>query len=234
MKPNIRRLAAFLPLFLTTSANAAIAINLPGNTETAGWQELGTSFAGNTWTADGFPTAFPLADNPWPSDIAPNAPGSTSSATFGKSSGGGYFASTSIYNAGSPGTHFLTNASPIAGISTLVVQFDLGSPLADAPVFTYNGGTAGPAPEFALTAAGKFTSGFTGEPAPTTIHAWQWDLSDIPDPITDWNLDFSTAPHGTIYEMRLDSGDTFAQVIPEPGTAAIASLAILTLLRRRR
>lgn len=214
-------------------ADAAIVVNLPGTTETAGWHELGTAFAGNTWAIDGFPTSFPLAGNPWPGLIAPNVPGSSASAAFGKSSGGGYFASSTIYNAGTPGLHILADESPLADLSTLVIQFDLGSPLAAVPTFAFNGGTTGPAPVFAATRAGNHISGFSGTPEPTTVFAWQWDLRNL-GPISDWSLTFATVPHGTIYEIHLDGGDTFAQVIPEPGAAALAALSLVALLRRRR
>lgn len=216
-----------------TTADAAFVINLPGATESAGWHQLGTGYAGNTWAADGFPSSFPLAGNPWPGPIAPNVPGSSASAGFGKSSGGGYFASSSIYNAGSPGGHFLADNTPLVGISTLVVQFDLGSALAAVPTFSFNGGTAGPAPVFFDSGVGNHISGFSGPAAPTTVYAWQWDLSAL-GPITDWSLAFATVPHGTIYEIHLDVGDTFAQAIPEPGVAALASLTLVALLLRRR
>jgi hypothetical protein len=225
------------PALLVLAAShvqGAISIKLPGNSESAGWHELGTNYPGNTWAADGFPAAFPLAGSPWPGAITPNVAGSDASAVFGKSSGAGYFASSSIYNAGAAGTHFLSDANPLANIQTLVVQFDLGSPLADTPIFTFNGGTAGPAPAFSATADGNHLTGFGGPPSPTTVHAWQWDLSSISDPITDWSIAFTTAPHGTIYEAYLDAGDLFAQVIPEPSSVLLATLASSALLRRRR
>lgn len=219
-----------LLLALTVPCHAAISFSLPGNSESAAWNGLNNA---NYTSAAGFPS-FPTATNLWPSSLTPDS-GSTLGGSFNKVSGGGYFATASLYDAGTPGTFRITDLASVANLQTVVFQADLGSVLEGAPVLSFNGGTQGLAAGFTATSAGNFSGGFGGSPAPTTNHAWQWDLSGVSGPITEFAIGWTTAPHGTIYRLDLAAGDSFTQVIPEPSTAllGLATLTLATFRRRR-
>jgi hypothetical protein len=218
---------------LTIPCYAAITISLPGNSESALWTGLGNvkypSSAGyNTFGTN----SGPFNSNPALALLAPDA-GSTLGGTFTKASGGGYFASTSIYNFGVPGTLIVADTAALASLKTVVFQLDLGAPLAGAPTLSYNGGSQNLTPNNQTTSTGLFLSGFSGPPSPTTNYAWQWDLSAAG--ATSYAITFTTIPHGSIYRIDLAAGDTFAQVIPEPSSALLGGTALaLTFFRRRR
>lgn len=217
-----------LLLALTAAgAHAAVTYNLPGTMETAGWDQLNrtdTSF----WDDNGFPTAGPAA---WPGAVAANAAGSTSSAVLSKLSGGAYFAGASIYNAGMPDVLTLGDTSPQAGLSSIIFQADLGSALAGVSL-SYNGGSQALAADFTGTSAGSHLSGFGGPPEPTTNFIYQWDVRGLG--VSEYEITFSTVPHGTIFELNLATGEGFAQVVPEPSAALLGGAAGLLLLARRR
>lgn len=216
---------------LTAPCHAALTISLPGSSESAIWSGLNNV----NYTAAGGYNTFGTNQSPFNSDPALAAliadAGSTLGGTFEKTSGGGYFASTSIYNFGVPGTFAVTDPSPLGSLETVVFQMDLGSPLNDTPVLNFNGGTQALAPDFQATSPGNFTFAFGGPPAPTTNHAWQWDISAAG--ATSYEIVFTTFEHGTIFQLDLAAGDTFTQVIPEPSTSLLG-LAALTLTARRR
>jgi len=218
-----------LLLALAIPCNAAISFTLPGNSESAAW--TGLTSANYPFSA-GFPS-FPTSTNPWPSALTPDS-GSVLGGSFNKVSGGGYFASSSIYDAGTPGTFRITDLASIVNLDTVVFQADLGSVLGSAPLLSYNGGTQNLAADFSTTSTGSFVTGFGGPPSPTTNHAWQWDLSGVPAPVTEFAIQWTTAPHGTIYRLDLAAGDSFSQVIPEPSAALLAALSITLAASRRR
>lgn len=225
------KLAVFAALILP--CQAAISLALPGNSENAVWSALNNikypSSAGyNTFGTN----TSPFHSNPTLAALDADT-GSTITATFEKTSGGGYFASTSIYNFGIPGTFEVSDPSPLGGLETVIFQMDLGSPLAGTPMLNFNGGTQTLAPDFQTTSPGQFISGFGGPPAPTTNYAWQWDLSSAG--ATSYEILFTTIEHGTIFQLDLAAGDTFTQAIPEPSTTllGLAALTLTTLHRRR-
>lgn len=227
--------ALLLALAAIPTANAALSISLSGNVESAGWHELGIGYAGNTWAADGYPTSYPGAA-PWPAAVAPNVSGSTASAELMKESGNGYFSGSSIYDAGSPGTFSVSDASPLAGLETIVLQIDAGATPGVTPVLHFNGGSQALAADFATTVDGDYTAnGFTG-PYPTTNHVWQWDLSGVVDPITRYEITWGSVAsnHLSQYEVKLTAGDTFTQVIPEPSALLLSFGGLALAFRRRR
>lgn len=230
MKPTTK-----LSLFaaLTLPCHAAISISLPGNSEVAVWSGLNNVKYPSSGGYNTFGTnSSPFHANPSLAALGADA-GSTINATFGKISGGGYFASNSIYNFGAPGTFVVSDPSPVGGLETVVFQMDLGSPLAGAPLLNFNGGSQALVPAFQASSPGNFVSGFDGPPAPTTNYAWQWDLSAAG--VTSYEIVFTTIGHGTIFQLDLAAGDTFAQAIPETSTAllALAALGLTSFLRRR-
>ena len=230
MKPTTK-LALFAAL--TLPCHAAISVSLPGNSEFAAWSGLNNAKYPSSGGYNTFGTnTSPFNTNPSLAALGADA-GSTINATFGKISGGGYFASTSIYNFGVPGTFVVSDPSPLSGLETVVFQMDLGSPLAGAPLLNFNGGSQALAPVFQTSSPGNFVSGFDGPPAPTTNHAWQWDLSAAG--ATSYEILFTTIGHGTIFQLDLAAGDGFAQAIPEPSATLFGFAALaLTNLRRRR
>ncbi len=211
----------------TSQSHAAITLTLPGNTESALWTPLNNvkypSSAG--WNSFGMNT------QPFQAALSPN-PESTLGGTFNKLSGGGYFASSSIYNFGVPGTFHISDLSPLAGLETVVFQADLGTALAAVPILNYNGGSQALAPIFQTTAPGNFLSSFGGPPAPTTNYAWQWDLSAVE--VTSYEVRFTTIEHGTIFRLDVAASDSFAQVIPEPSSLMLGVVGVLVFTRRRR
>lgn len=217
-------------LALAIPCHAAISVSLPGNSESAVWSGLNSS---NYTSGAGFP-GYTTATNAWPSALTPDS-GATLGGNFEKISGGGYFASTSLYDSGTPGTFRITDLSSLANLETVIFQADLGSALGGAPVLSYNGGTQSLAADFVGTSTGNFLGGFGGPPEPTTNYAWQWNLSGVSGSITEFAIDWTTNPHGTIYQLDLAAGDSFTQVVPEPAVPLLSALSLtLFVLRRRR
>lgn len=208
-------------------SQAAITFTLPGNSENALW----TPLSNVKYPASAGWNNFGMNGQLFPSALTPNA-GSTLGGAFNKLSGGGYFASSSIYNFGVVGTFHITDAQPLNALQTVVFQADLGSVLGAVPVLNYNGGSQALAPDFQATSPGAFISGFGGPPAPTTNYAWQWDLSSLG--ATNYEVKFTTIAHGTIFRLDLAAGDSFAQVIPEPSALTITALGAFIFTRRRR
>ncbi|MGD7654622.1 MAG: hypothetical protein ACQCXQ_15495 [Verrucomicrobiales bacterium] len=212
----------------TINARAALTINLPGTSEQELWDNLNSSTYNST---NGFTGSYgnPTAD--WSAAIA----GSTGNATFDKTSGGGYFSGSSLYNAGIPGSFSISSTSVLPAIATLVFQIDAASAAAIGadPVLTINGTTT-VAAAFSAENDGDFlTYNYTtGTFSPTANLAWQWDLSG--ETVTSWEITFSTTPHASIYELAVDSGDSFAQAVPEPSAVIVSTLSAALLLRRRR
>jgi hypothetical protein len=226
MKSIICFFALSSPLF------AAFTISLPGNTETAGWDNLKTS--NPFWSTNGYPTSFPSATAAWPAAIAANVSGSQGSAGFMKNSGNGYFSGSSIYDAGGAGVFSVSDSSPLASLATVVLQIDAGAAIGVVPVLNYNGGTQALAANYFAQANGEYLSGFGGPPSPTQNRAWQWDLTGLG--VTSYEVKWGSVAnnHLTQYELNLTTGDTFAQAIPETSSALLASLASLAFFRRRR
>jgi hypothetical protein len=217
----------------TATTHAAISISLPGNTESAGWDNLKVS---NTyWSANGYPTTYPGAAA-WPSPVAANAAGSQGSAVFMKNSGNGYFSGSSLYDAGGAGLFSISDASPIAGLSTIVCQIDAGTSIGVLPVLNYNGGSQSLTPNYFAQTDGEYlTFNFqTGQSFPTQNRAWQWDLTGLG--VTSYEIKWGSVPnnHLTQYEINLTTGDSFIQAVPEPSSVLLVSFASLALFRRRR
>ncbi|MCX8240174.1 MAG: PEP-CTERM sorting domain-containing protein [Akkermansiaceae bacterium] len=215
---------------LAIPCQAAISFSLPGNSESAAWSGLNNT---NYLSTAGFPS-YPTATDSWPSALTPDT-GATLGGSLNKISGGGYFASASLYDAGTPGTFQITDLASLAGLETVVFQADLGSSLGAVPLLSYNGGSQALTADFTGISTGIFSSGFGGPPSPTTNHAWQWDLSGVSGSITGFAIEWTTNPHGTIYQLDLVAGDSFTQVVPEPTTSLLAALSLtLAAFRRRR
>lgn len=217
---------------LSTPVFAAINLTLDGTTESGVWTGLNST----SHTAGmGFPT-HGTSTNPWPNAIPANS-GSSAGTTLNKVSGSGYFASSSLYDAGLAGTFQLADSGPQASLATIVFQADLGGSFATGPVLNINGGMQALVPDYFATSPGSYLFSFGGPPEPTTNRAWQWDLSGFGDPISSYEILWSSAngAHLTQYQYNLATSDTFTRAIPEPGTGLLGFAALgLTLIRRRR
>ena len=217
----------------TSACHAAFTINLPGNTETSGWDDLKVS--NPYWAANGYPTAYP-GTAAWPEPVSANAAGSQGSAGFMKKSGNGYFSGSSLYDAGGAGTFSVSDSSPIADLATLVFQIDSGTSIGVLPLLNYNGGSqALPANYFAQGDGEYLTFNFqTGQSFPTQNRAWQWDLTGLD--VDSYEIIWGSVPnnHLTQYEINLTAGDAFVQAVPEPSSVVMISLVSLALFRRRR
>jgi hypothetical protein len=222
-----------LSAICTVSTHAAFTVNLSGNTESSGWNNLRNS--NSYWAANGYPTSYPGAAA-WPAPIAPNAAGSQGSAVFMKESGNGYFSGSSIYDAGAPGMFSISDDSAVGGLATIVLQIDAGTSIGVLPILNYNGGSQALAANyFAQGDGGYLTFNFqTGQSFPTQNRAWQWNLTGLG--ATSYEIVWGSVAnnHLTQYEINLATSDTFVQVVPEPAAATILPLLALTLLRRRR
>lgn len=220
---------------LTNSAIGAFNVPLSGNSATATWADLNNT---NYTTAAGYNNFFSNTAG-WTTPIAADS----GSATLDKVAGtGGYPATNSLYNFTTAGSLFVSNASPLSGLQTLSIQIDLGegdSFFTAAPTLNYNGGSQALAADFSVITAGdfNFTNPNTGDPGTTSNFAYQWDLTAIVNPITSYEIEWTTDLHVTTFEIQLDSGDTFTgQAIPEPSTyaAAFGVLALSVVWIRRR
>jgi hypothetical protein len=227
MKSSILLLALAIP------CHAAISFTLPGNSEVAVWTEIKNTKYLSSSGYNTFGTNTSLFNtNPALAALSPDA-GSTLGGTFKKESGGGYFASTSLYNFGVPGTFLIGDTTPIGSLDTVIFQVDINTAMGSVPFLNFNGGSQALAPSYQTSSPGLFIAGFGGPPAPTVNHAWQWDVSSLG--VTSYEVSFTTIPHSAIFRLDLAAGDSFAQVIPEPSSAllGIVSLTLVSIRRRR-
>ena len=251
-KIRLRQIISVSSIFIgcASQSEAFVPVNLTGNTEFEGWSEL---------TGENNPDLLGFFGNtiPWRDAIAPNEPGSAGSATFGKDSGIGYPASSSIYNFSinplGEGNYAVRDMSPIADLETIIFQLDLGgdfSTFKAKPVLNYNDGSQDLAADFYSLTPGNFTFADPNEeaqdPLPTFNHAFQWDLSEVDSNINSYEIVWTTGAHSSNYAMQLDSGDTFSQqvstipeltifpeqvsAVPEPSTyAAILGIVAISI-----
>ncbi|WOO42336.1 PEP-CTERM sorting domain-containing protein [Rubellicoccus peritrichatus] len=212
-----------------TTALAGINVDLPGTSqEEAVWENLiGTNYP----TSAGYNSFF-TNTNGWTTPIS----ASSGSATFDKvAGGGGYPASSSIYNFDTAGSFFIADTSPIAGLETVVFQTDMVGAFSatNAPVLSYNGGTQDLVADYTAVAVGDFAFGAD----PSTIFAFQWDLSGLGS-ITDYTIEWGSIAHSANFAMQLNTsnGSLAGSAIPEPSTYGLilGSLCLGILVHRRR
>ncbi len=225
---------------MTSVASALVDPGLTGTAETEIWSGLtGTNYPDYPDFSDTGDGGF---SSLWPSPISPTGVGSAGKADFDKVGGGGYPASNSLYNHTIPGTYRVANGNPLSGLETVVFQIDLGagSPgfFASTPVLNYDSGTQNLAPDFSEVGTGDFSSAFGGPPVPTTLHAFQWDLSSIPGPVSDYQIVWTTDTFATTFELGLYSSDTYTgnsiTAVPEASmTGAVLGILGFACLRRR-
>lgn len=199
-------------LALSIPAFGAISISLPGTTESASWTLNSANYAGfNT---------FGTAANAWSTSAVGVG---TASAMLNKISGSGYIGGSFMYTASVNGGFRLYDDSPQASLQTVVFQGAISDVFNAVPKLNYNGGTQAIEPVFSTIVAGS----------PYPDRAWQWDLSGVVGAITSYEILFDG--HFASNSLRLDTGSSFAQVIPEPSAGLLGAAAMgLAFIRRRR
>jgi hypothetical protein len=220
---------SILFLALSSASFAATSYVLPGNSETGFWDLNNTNYnPGNT-------PAYPVTgatSTPWGGPIT----ASSTSATFTRVSGGGYFigSGSGIYGSFSPVTYAISDAAPITDLATLVFQARMNLAPTSVTLSLNGAGTPILANFFYTAPAGSGSFG------PISDFGWQWDLSGIAEPITSYDITVEMPGNSLIYGNEAElttiiAGDTFAQVIPEPSVSLLGLAAItLNLLRHRR
>lgn len=234
-----------LALTLASLAHAApIDPNLPGNTSYDEW--AGLTAANYPGLGGGFPGAAP-----WPSPIGSNV-GASGDAELDKIAGNAFTGAQAIYHGGfAPNanafgaTMGVTDATALANVQSIVLQVEIGEAFGYdffddlTPVLSYDGGSQALAADSASIISfyqnGTFTNPATGLEEPVYVNTWMmtWDVSGL-GAIGSLEFDWSAVQHAQLYALRLDQGDV---AVPEPGTAGLAALgtiALATLARRRR
>ncbi|MEO0795706.1 MAG: PEP-CTERM sorting domain-containing protein [Verrucomicrobiota bacterium] len=207
-----------------TPSFGVLNVALPGLSQRSSWEDLNSS---NYPTSSGYNSFFTNTAG-WSTPISADV----GSVTFDKvAGGGGYPASTSIYNFDTPGSFFISASSPISGLETVVFQIDMVGAISGGPTLSYNGGAQELAADISENMSGNFAFGGS----PSTINAYQWDLSAIGVTISDFTIEWDSIAHSASFAMQLDSGNAFeGTVIPEPSTyALIFGVASGLLLMRR-
>ncbi len=64
--------------------------------------------------------------------------------------------------------------------------------------------------------------------------AYQWDLSGVAENVARIQIDAPIFVHSSTIEARIDIGDNYAQVIPEPSAFLLGCAGFALILRRRR
>lgn len=218
-------------VFLSTPLHAALSFSLAGPSESARWASLSSA----NYPGAGGTSAFFRPTVAWPARIVGNGTPS-SSATFFKESGGGYFATSSVYDAGVAGTYSLADQTPINGLQTIVLQLDVGAVIGVAPVLNWNDGQQGMVAQFSLISTGAYSASSPDGLVASVNHAWQWDLRGIQDPITSYQIVWGsqTNDHLTQFEINVASSNQFTQVVPEPSTILLGLCSIFVCFHRQR
>ncbi len=239
---KILTIALACTCLLAQQTQAYFQVNLPGNTEFSGWDTLTAA------NYPGYPPSTPFGPPPnnnpyvaWPEPIAPNVSGSSSSVELDKVGGPGNPGSGGLYSFADVTTYSLTSSTPLASLETLLFQIDIGRGedgiYFDAlPTLNLNGDTQNFTADFTAWATGAFEFNNPQDPEDplrSRIWAYQWDLSGFEDPITSYELNWTVYKHSTTYTMQLNSGDTMAQVVPEPSSALLLVAALAGLAARR-
>lgn len=207
-------------------ANASLILNLPGHTARADWTGL------TNVNHPGYPGFFNFTAA-WPAPIQADA-GSDGNPVFDKVAGGGYPSATSIYSFTAPGTFEVEQVAPLSGIRTVVWQIDHTSDFLAAPVLHFNGGSQSLVAQFALSQSGAFSGNGPVGPFTSQLQSFQWDLTGVVEPVTEYRIVWTGGEHQSVFTMALDEGDSFIQVIPEPSSVAFTLCGLLLAIRRRR
>ena len=218
---------AFVPVHDYAGLNVLGFSALSGTVETERFTQLTVSNHGTSYGSH--PFAFPGTVDPWPNPVASDS----GDATLYKSSGAGYFASSSLYNPSSTTVSvYSVSDSTSLDIDTIIFQLDAGAQISSATL-TYASGSQ---TEASVSSTGNHdsTNPQTGATTSTVCSTFQFDLRGVSG-ISDYSLTWVGTPHSTVYEIESVAGDTFS-VVPEPSAFALLSglIAFAFVAIRRR
>lgn len=204
----------------------------------------------------GYP-GFP-GSGAWPSPIVSNG-SAAGAASLDKAAGNAALLSTSLYFGansnvvnGFGGSLRVTDATPLAGLKTVVFQLEIGEANGydllnrQAPSLTVNGSGVTLNPIGVAVLGRKQNGTFiapdnTESPVYLTLYGYQYDLSAATGTISSYALNFSGVQHAQVYAMQLDASNVAeaGSVLPAPEPATWALLASglalgLATLRQKR
>lgn len=84
------------------------------------------------------------------------------------------------------------------------------------------------------TRAAEYRDNFGQDPILYVAFAWQWNLSTIDETITSITLNAPIGVHTSVTASRIDVGNSFTQVVPEPSALLLSFVALPLIARRRR
>jgi hypothetical protein len=183
--------------------------------------------------------------------VSSNVAGSDGDATFKRTSGTAYPASTGLYEWGGPRSTFEISIDAVENLSSITFQSLVNVSIGanniwgllsanNLPQLSFNGGNQLLAATTQASSSVAFTD-MTGTPTAATADnpnysVFTWDLSSITTPITSVRLTFATDAHAQGLAFQVDQIAVAA--VPEPGTYAMMAgglgLMGLMLQRRRR
>ena len=219
---------AFVDVHGFEGTNALGFSTLSGTVETETFTDLTVTNHGTSYGSHPF-GGPPGTVSPWPNPVAADS----GDATLYKSSGAGYFASSSLYNPSSTSVSIYSVSDTTSlDIDTVVFQLDAGGAVSSATL-TYTGGSQTVNSSSSVGSYGSFNPQ-TQTTTNTIVSAFQFDLSGLSG-ITDYSVTWAGTPHSTVYAIESVAGDTFS-VVPEPNAFALLSglIAVVVVTLRRR
>ncbi|MES2437773.1 MAG: PEP-CTERM sorting domain-containing protein [Verrucomicrobiota bacterium] len=236
-----------LSLFLALSAPAFAATSfvLPGASESGTWNLNRTNY--NNGTSPAYPASGTISAVTQSNSLAWGGPiaATSTSATFTRLSGPGYFISSGsgIYGTGVVNTYAVEDLAPMPDMVNLIFQARTNNPGlvgmtvggGFASVLLYlNGDITTPiAATYSQAAAVLATAEDDSD------FAWQWDLSGA-GTITSYRIVIEANPHNAFYGNAADltmvsASNSFVQAVPEPSSVLLGCAALgFTVIRRRR
>ena len=210
---SYRPLASLFALLFSTPLHAAVItqMTLPGSQDTTVWNSLGR---GNVGMAPAAGTGA----------VAVQAPG--------------YQAGVGLYSYSTDYSATITQASSF-DMQTVIFQADLAPnpefplPFSGGPLLSFNGGAQNLAASYFQILGTEIRNTSFGLQTYSGA-AWQWDLSGLGETINSVSVRQPFSVHTTVAGLRIDSGSSFLQAVPEPSSAILASLAAVAIACRRR